>query len=121
MREVIDFLHAETGVPQPHFDVPLRGAYAFLMADGETESPSARRPLPDQRHRIPGQRLVRTQRSRRGMPGLRAKVRLEDSHPASTQGYGTSGLFRNTAGGWTAVVCTIKIDGRRMGGLNGGG
>ena len=29
MREVIDFLHAETGVPRPHFDVPLRGAYAF--------------------------------------------------------------------------------------------
>lgn len=28
-REVIDFIHAETGVPRPHFGVPLRGAYAF--------------------------------------------------------------------------------------------
>ena len=29
MREVIDFLHTETGVPRPHFGVPLQGAYAF--------------------------------------------------------------------------------------------
>ncbi len=29
MREVVDFLHAETGAPRPHFGVPLRGAYAF--------------------------------------------------------------------------------------------
>jgi hypothetical protein len=59
MREVIDFLHAETGVPRPHFDVPLRSAYAFgwLMA----ESHPARRPLPDQSHRIPERRLVRAQ------------------------------------------------------------
>ncbi|GMQ86965.1 MAG: NAD(P)-dependent oxidoreductase [Gammaproteobacteria bacterium] len=29
MREVIDFLHAEIGVPRPHFGVPLIGAYVF--------------------------------------------------------------------------------------------
>jgi nucleoside-diphosphate-sugar epimerase len=29
MREVIDFLHAEIGIPRPHFGVPLRGAYVF--------------------------------------------------------------------------------------------
>lgn len=29
MREVIDFLHEEIGVPRPHFGVPLIGAYAF--------------------------------------------------------------------------------------------
>ncbi|MEN8179568.1 MAG: NAD(P)-dependent oxidoreductase [Pseudomonadota bacterium] len=29
MREVIDFIHAETGVPRPHFGVPLRAAYTF--------------------------------------------------------------------------------------------
>jgi nucleoside-diphosphate-sugar epimerase len=29
MTEVIDFLHVETGVPRPHFGVPLRGAYVF--------------------------------------------------------------------------------------------
>lgn len=28
-REIINFLHKETGVPLPHFGVPLRGAYAF--------------------------------------------------------------------------------------------
>ena len=28
-REVIDFIHAEIGVPRPHFGVPLWGAYAF--------------------------------------------------------------------------------------------
>ncbi len=29
MREVIDFVHAEAGVPRPHFSVPLRVAYMF--------------------------------------------------------------------------------------------
>ncbi len=29
MREVIEFLHEETGSPRPHFGVPLAGAYAF--------------------------------------------------------------------------------------------
>ena len=29
MREVINFIHAETGIPRPHFGVPLRGAYLF--------------------------------------------------------------------------------------------
>lgn len=29
MREVITFLAAETGVPLPHFSVPLSAAYAF--------------------------------------------------------------------------------------------
>lgn len=29
MREVINFLHSETGVPRPHFGVPLWGAYVF--------------------------------------------------------------------------------------------
>jgi nucleoside-diphosphate-sugar epimerase len=29
VSEVIDFLHAETGVPRPHFNVPYRAAYTF--------------------------------------------------------------------------------------------
>ncbi|MEN8131455.1 MAG: NAD(P)-dependent oxidoreductase, partial [Pseudomonadota bacterium] len=29
MREVVDFIHAETGAPRPHFGVPLKAAYAF--------------------------------------------------------------------------------------------
>lgn len=29
MREVIDFIHDETGVPKPHFSVPRWGAYLF--------------------------------------------------------------------------------------------
>ncbi len=29
MREVINFIHAETGVPRPHFGVPLWAAYVF--------------------------------------------------------------------------------------------
>ncbi len=29
MREIIDLLHREAGVPRPHFGVPLFGAYAF--------------------------------------------------------------------------------------------
>ena len=29
MREVVNFLHAEVGVPRPHFGVPLSGAYLF--------------------------------------------------------------------------------------------
>lgn len=29
MREVIDFVHAEIGIPRPHFGVPLWGAYVF--------------------------------------------------------------------------------------------
>jgi len=29
MREVIDFLHTEIGIPRPHFGVPLWGAYVF--------------------------------------------------------------------------------------------
>jgi len=29
MREVVDFLHAEIGVPRPHFGVPLWAAYVF--------------------------------------------------------------------------------------------
>lgn len=29
MREVIDFLHAETGAPRPHFGVPYWAAYTF--------------------------------------------------------------------------------------------
>ena len=32
MREVVDFLHAETGVPRPHFGVPTWGAYLFGWA-----------------------------------------------------------------------------------------
>ncbi len=29
MREVINFIHTETGIPCPHFGVPLHGAYVF--------------------------------------------------------------------------------------------
>lgn len=29
MREVVNFLHTEAGVPRPHFGVPLVGAYVF--------------------------------------------------------------------------------------------
>jgi len=29
MREVVDFLHKEAGVPKPHFGVPLSAAYVF--------------------------------------------------------------------------------------------
>jgi len=29
IREVVNFLHAEAGVPRPHFGVPLSGAYVF--------------------------------------------------------------------------------------------
>ncbi|MFV1998548.1 MAG: NAD-dependent epimerase/dehydratase family protein [Acidiferrobacterales bacterium] len=29
MREVVNFLHSEAGVPRPHFGVPLIGAYVF--------------------------------------------------------------------------------------------
>ena len=29
MKEVIEFLHTETGVPKPHFGVPIWGAYMF--------------------------------------------------------------------------------------------
>jgi len=29
MREVINFVHAETGIPRPHFGVPLWAAYVF--------------------------------------------------------------------------------------------
>ncbi len=29
IREIVDFLHAEIGVPRPHFGVPLTGAYIF--------------------------------------------------------------------------------------------
>jgi len=29
MKEVIEFLKEETGVPKPHFNVPLKGAYTF--------------------------------------------------------------------------------------------
>ncbi len=29
MREVVNFLHTEVGVPRPHFGVPLMGAYVF--------------------------------------------------------------------------------------------
>ncbi len=29
MREIINFLHTEIGIPRPHFGVPLSGAYTF--------------------------------------------------------------------------------------------